>query len=181
MNEWVLAPLGVLALCASWVWIVNRKPRVGGLVWPSGLVLSGPVQRPDVDYDGTIVLGANADFGTIRCRAVVIARGAEVSAGTIEAVRVTIEGTLSVAETLVARKRLDVKGVLQADEVCASRIVLRKKARATVLVVTGDPRIHRHPGAVVKGFFSTRGEMPSRRPADIEEARTLHLLEGHSP
>lgn len=177
MNEWVLAPLGVLAVCVAWIWLVNRKPRVGGLVWPAGLALAGPVLRPDVDYDGTIVLGAAADFGTIRCRALVIARGAEVSAARIEAARVRVDGSLSVTETLVARKRLDVAGDLEADEVCASRIRLRKRARATVLVVSGEPRIKRHPDAVVKGFFSTRGEMPVRGPAKIEESRTIHLLE----
>ena len=178
MNEWVLAPLGVLVICAAWIWLVNRRPRVGGFVWPAGLALSGPVLRPDIDYDGTIVLGANADFGAIRCRMLVIARGADVSAAKIDAVRVRVEGTLSVTETLVARKRLDVAGVLEADEVCASRIRLRKRARATVLVATGDPRIHRHPDAVVKGFFSTRGEMPVRAaPETSDDARTIHLLE----
>lgn len=178
MNEWVLAPLGVMVVCAAWIFFVNRQPRVGGLVWPAGLALAGPVLRPDIDYDGTVVLGADAGFGSIRCRALVIARGADVTAAKIDAVRVRIDGSLSVTETLVARKRLDVSGDLQADEVCASRIRLRKRAKATVLVVTGDPRIKRHPDAVVKGFFSTRGEMPVRGPAaKTDESRTIHLLE----
>lgn len=178
MNEWVLAPLGVLAVCGLWIWAVNRRPRVGGFVWPVGLSLSGPVLRPDVDYDGTVVLGAEADFGTIRCRELVIARGADVSVARVEAARVRVEGTLSVAETLVARKHLDVSGELAADEVSAPRITLRKDSRATVLVATGNPRIRRHPDAVVKGFFSDRGEMPDRKPAsDPDEARTIHLLE----
>lgn len=178
MNEWVLAPLGVLVACALWVWAVNRRPRVGGFVWPVGLALSGPVLRPDVDYDGTVVLGAEADFGTIRCRVLVIARGADVNVARVEAARVRVEGTLSVAETLFARKRLDVAGELTADEVHAPHITLRKSSRATVLVATGNPRIRRHPGAVVKGFFSERGEMLPRKAAeDPDEARTIHLLE----
>lgn len=179
MNEWVLAPLGVLVACALWVWAVNRRPRVGGFVWPTGLALSGPVLRPDVVYDGSVVLGADADFGSIRCRTLVIARGADVRAAKVEAARVRVEGTLAVAETLTVRKRLDVSGDLEADEVQAPRITLRKHARATVLVVAGSPRIDRHPDAVVKGFFSERGEMTPRKraPDPNDESRTIHLLE----
>ena len=178
MNEWVLAPLGVLIACALWIAFVNRRPRVGGLVWPEGLSLAGPVLRPDVDYDGTVVIGASADFGKIRCRMLVIARGADVSVGHVDAARVRVDGTLAVAQLLVARKRLDVNGVFSADEVTAPKIRLTKRAIATVLIVTGSPKIKRHPGAVVKGFFSERGEMPSR-PAvpPTDEARTIHLLE----
>lgn len=182
MNEWVLAPLAVLAACAIWIAFVNRRPRVGGLVWPAGLSLSGPVLRPDIEYDGTVVLGANADFGKIRCRSLVIARGADVSVGQVDASRVRVDGILSVAETLVARKRLDVRGAFTADEVTAPRIVLRKRSTSTVLVANGSPAIKRHPDAVVKGFFSERGEMPSR-PAPrsagsrSDDARTIHLLE----
>jgi hypothetical protein len=178
VNEWVLAPLGVLVACALWVYAVNQRPRVGGFVWPVGLALSGPVLRPDIDYDGTVVLGAEADFGAIRCRVLVITRGADVTATKVEAARVRVEGTLAVADLLVARKRLDVAGVLSADEVCAPRITLRKSSRATVLVVSGDPKIRRHPGAVVKGFFSERGEMPAVRKSDPDtQARTIHVLE----
>ena len=178
MNEWVLVPLGVLAACAIWIAFVNRRARVGGVVWPAGLSLAGPVLRPDIEYDGTVVIGANADFGKIRCRSLVIARGADVSVGHVDASRVRVDGTFSVAELLVARKRLEVRGQLTADEVTAPKIVLRKKSESTVLIANGAPRIKRHPDAVVKGFFSERGEMPSRPPApQSDEPRTIHLLE----
>jgi hypothetical protein len=177
VNEWVLAPLGVLVACALWVWLANRRPRVGGLVWPEGFALGGEIARPDIDYDGTVVLAGGVSFGTIRCRSLVIARGADVTADSVDAVRVKIEGALDVTASLVARKRLDVRGSLNADEVIAPRIRLQKRARATVIVAPGNPKIDRHPDAVVKGFFATRGEFPSRRhPAD-DEGRTLHLLD----
>ena len=161
MNGWVLAPVGVFLACAAWVLFVNRRPRVGGLVWPAGLSLAGPVLRPDLVYDGHVVLGGAADFGAIRCRSLVVTRGAEVSAASVEAGRVRVEGSLSVRRTLTVKRKLDVAGTLEADEVEAKRILLRKRARATVLVAPGEPRIDRHPDAVVKGFFSTRAELPS--------------------
>lgn len=180
MNEWVLAPLGLLALCAAWVLFVNRRPRVGGVVWPEGMTLTGPVTCPDLAYDGTVVLGANVELGVIRCRTLVVARGVEVGARRVEAGRVRVEGTLLVDEVLAAAKLVDIAGELEADEVQAPRIRLRKRARATVVVVPGKPRLVRHPAAHVKGFFSSRSELPAagvplRHRMDTQKIR---LVEG---
>ena len=178
MNEWVLAPLGMLVLLTAWVLFVNRRPRVGGLVWPEGLALSGAVHCPDLVYDGHVVLGANAEFATIRCRTLVVTRGIEVTARVIEAARVRVEGTLLVDESLVATKVVDVRGELEAEEVRAPRIKLRRKSRATVVLVPGKPRISRHPAAMVKGFFSTRAELPAggvptRHKTDTQKIRLV--------
>ena len=160
MNEWVLAPLGVLVVCTSWVLFVNRKPRIGGLVWPEGLKLGGTTELPDVVYDGNAVIGGTVELGTVRCRSLVIPRGADVSMRRVECARLRVDGELRVAEVVLAEKRLEVRGSLEADEARSKRIVLRTRSRTRVMVAPGEPRIERHPDADVKGFFSGRGELP---------------------
>lgn len=160
MNEWVLAPLGVLAVSVAWVLFVNRKPRVGGLVWPDGVTLGGSTDTPDVAYDGNAVIGGVVELGAVRCRSLVIPRGADVTARRVECARLRVDGTLTVEETLIAARRIEVRGTLEADEAQSKCIVLRKGSRARVMVAPGAPRIDRHPEADVKGFFSARGELP---------------------
>ncbi|HVO31671.1 MAG TPA: hypothetical protein VMV18_13080 [bacterium] len=159
IRDWTLAPLAVAALCALWIWIVNRRPRLAGMVWPSGAELGGALARPDVSYPGDVVLGCDGRFGTIQCRTLVIAAGADVRADLVVALRVRVDGALQLRQSLTAGKRLEVRGVLRAEEIHAPRIVLRARSRTTAITVAGHPRIDRHPAAVMKGFFEHRDEI----------------------
>lgn len=159
MNEWVLVPLVVLVACTAWVLFVNRKPRVGGLVWPEGLALGGTAALPDVRYDGNAVIGGVVELGVVRCRSLVVPRGADVTARRVECARLRVDGSLTVEEIVSAEKRIEVRGTLEADEVRSKRIVLRRRSRSRVMVASGNPRIDRHPEAEVQGFFSGRGEL----------------------
>lgn len=161
MRLYVLAPLGVTALCLLWIWFANRRPRITGAIWPDGMRLSGAVERPDVEYEGDLVLACDANFGRIRCRVLRIARGADVTATSVEAMRVRIDGRLRGVARIAAARRLLVRGELRADDVDAPRIRLTAGARATVLTVAGNARIERHPKAEVKGFFNDLDEMRS--------------------
>ena len=159
MKTYLLAPLVLSALCLLWVFVTNRRPRMSGALWPKGLTLSGSVSRPDLQYEGDVVLACSGSFGTIRCRSLKIAKGADVGALAVEAAKVVVDGRLSGVKTISAGKRLTVVGELRADDVRSPRITLCAKARATVLTVTGASRIDRHPKADVKGFFTGREEM----------------------
>lgn len=159
MKTYLLAPLVLSTLCLLWVFIANRRPQMTGALWPKGLTLSGSVSRPDLQYDGDVVLACSGSFGAIRCRSLRIAKGADVAAIAVEAAKIRIEGRLAGVKSLAAGKRLTVSGELRADDVRAPRITLRAKARATVLTVTGETLIERHPKADVKGFFAGREEM----------------------
>lgn len=159
IRTWTLIPLAVFAVCAAWVWILNRRPRLRGMVWPKGVDLGGSRARPDLSYAADVVLGCDARFGTIQCRTLVIAAGAEITADVVVASRVRVEGRLSVRNGLTAGVRLEVRGDLRAEEVKARRIVLRAGSRTTAITVLGNPRIRRHPQAQVKGFFEHRDEI----------------------
>lgn len=159
MKTYLLAPLVLSMLCLLWVFIANRRPQMTGALWPKGLTLSGSVSRPDLQYEGDVVLACSGNFGTIRCRSLKIARGADVGASAIEAAKIVIDGRLTGVKSIAAGKRLTVLGELRADDVRAPRITLKAKARATVLTVTGESLIERHPKADVKGFFTGREEM----------------------
>jgi hypothetical protein len=162
IRDWTLAPLGVLLVCLAWIWLANRRPRRTGVSWPAGFDVSGPSVCPDLVYAGDVVLGCEGRFESIQCRSLTIAAGGRVRATRIVAQRVTVLGDarLRCDETLTAAKRLEVRGELSATEVQAKRIVLGARSLSTVLTAAGSPRIKRHPGAIVKGFF-----------ADADEAR----------
>ncbi len=161
MNTWILAPLGIAALCLLVVWIVNRKPRLSGVLWPTGMVLGGSIERPDVAYDGDIVLGAEGKFGTIRCRRLHVAKGSEVSIRRIEAARVRIDGRLFGVRMLAVGKTLLVNGELKADDLQCPTIILAAGSKSMVVTVSGHHKIKRDPKAEVKGFFSDIMEMDS--------------------
>jgi cytoskeletal protein CcmA (bactofilin family) len=159
MRLYVLVPLAVSALCLLYVWIANRRARVGGAVIPQGMLLSGDVESPDLQYDGDVVLGGTHAFQSIRCRRLRIARGADVSVRAVEAGRVSVEGRLRNVKILTAAKLLEVRGgELRVDDVRAPKIVIDKNASAVVLTVTGTTRLVRHPAAEVKGFFADLDE-----------------------
>lgn len=159
MNTWILAPLGVALFCLLVTWFVNRRPRLTGVLWPKGMVLSGSIERPDVAYDGDIVLGTEGKFGTIRCRRLLVARGSEVSVRRIEAARVRVDGKLAGVRTLAVGSRLEVNGELKAEDLQCPKIVLTAGSRSMVVTVTGAHKIVRHPKAEVKGFFEDVNEM----------------------
>lgn len=159
MRIYVLIPLVVSTLCLLWIWFANRHPRIAGALIPNGLVLSGRVECPDLQYDGDVVLGGTHAFQSIRCRRLRIARGADVVVRTIEAGRVTVAGRLRGVKSLTAAKRLEVLGgELRVDDVRAPKIVIDKHACAVVLTVTGATKLSRHPAAEVKGFFADLDE-----------------------
>ena len=153
LREPVLIPLGVFALCVAIAWLLNRRARAAWLLWPRGLELTGPITRPDLSFDGDVVLGADQRFGTIQCRRLSIARGATVLAHRVIAVRVVVDGALETTDAVQAARRLDVRGRLEADSVRCPRVTLHAGSRATVMTLTGNTRLHRHPKAVAKGFF----------------------------
>lgn len=159
MNPWAAYPLGVALACLLITWLLNRRPKLTGVSWPGGLALGGSLERPDLDYDGDVVLGGTAAFGTVRCRRLLIARGADVDIETVEAARVRVDGRLTGVHELGAGKRLEVCGELVADAVVSPRIILRKRCRANVLTVGATTRLDRHPLADVKGFFTDGDEL----------------------
>src|SRR5882724_8130812 len=137
VREWTLAPLALAALCALWIWIANRRPRLAGVTWPRGLDLGGSLARPDLFYAGDVVLGCEARFRTIQCRSLTIAKGAGVEADTIVASRVRVDGTLTKVRSLTAATKLDVRGTLECEDLRAKRILLRANSKTTALVVSG--------------------------------------------
>lgn len=159
MNPWAAYPLGVALACLLVTWILNRRPKLTGVSWPGGLALAGSLERPDLDYDGDIVLGGNAAFGSVRCRRLLIARGANVDIESVGAARVRVDGRLTGVQQLGAGKHVEVRGELVADAVVSPRILLRKHCRANVLTVGARTRIDRHPLADVKGFFTDGDEL----------------------
>lgn len=165
MKLYVLAPLLVACACIAIIWLSNRRAVCFAALWPKGLLLSGPVDQPDVVFDGEITLACAQRFGAIRCRTLRVLRGADVFAGSVEAETVIVDGRLRGVRALSAAKRLLVRGELYADDVRAQRIRLHAKARAVVLTVPRDARIERHPEAEVKGFF-----------ADLDEAKAVDYV-----
>ena len=159
MRLYVLFPLAVSSLCLLWVYIANRRARIAGAVIPQGMLLSGDVDCPDLQYDGDVVLGGTHSFQSIRCRRLRIARGGDVSVRSIEAGRVTIEGRLRSVKVLTAAKLVEViGGELRVDDVRCPKIVVDRHASAVVLTVTGTTKLIRHPAAEVKGFFADLDE-----------------------
>lgn len=170
MKTYALVPLAVSFLCLAWVWFANRRPRITGALWPSGFEVSGDLARPDLEYDGDVVLACDGRFGEVRCRSLRIARGARVRTASVDAARVHVDGHLDVDGALAVRKRLVVGGVLQAQEAQAPRIDLGAGSRSTVLKVRGKARIERHPRAVIKGFFGEEDDLHALRPAESASA-----------
>lgn len=158
MKLYVLLPLAVSVACLVFVWFANRGGVLHSALWPKGMRLAGPVEHPDVEFDGELFLACAGRFGAIRCRTLSIARGADVEAGSVVADRVLVEGKLRGVASLAAEKLLVVRGELYADDVRAPRIKLCKTARAVVLTVPRVCRLVRHPKAQVKGFFSDLDE-----------------------
>lgn len=165
MKLYVLVPLAVTAACLVFVWLANRRSVCHSALWPRGMKLSGPVERPDVEFEGELLLACAGRFGVIRCRTLHVARGAEVEAISIAADRVVVDGKLSGVASLAAEKVLVIRGELLADDVRAPRIQVRKDARAVVLTVPRECRLERHPDAQVKGFF-----------ADLDEAMAVDYV-----
>jgi hypothetical protein len=158
MRLYVLLPLAVTAACLAFVWFSNRRSVFHAALWPKGMRLAGPVESPDVEFDGELFLACAGRFGAIRCRTLRIGRGADVEAASVVADRVLVEGKLRGVASLAAEKMLVVRGELYADDVRAPRIKLCRSARAVVLTVPRVCRLERHPEAQVKGFFSDLDE-----------------------
>jgi hypothetical protein len=163
MRSYVLLPLAVSAVCALWIYLANRRPRVGGFVWPAGMEVGGGGSWPVLEYDGDVVLGCAQSFALIRCRTLRIAAGADVVARVVEAGRVIVNGRLRGVTSLTADRRLEVRGgELSVDDVRSPRVVVDRRARAVVLTLTGPCKVVRHPGADVRGFFSDLDEIAPR-------------------
>jgi hypothetical protein len=160
MKAYIVVPLAVAALCAIWTWLENRKTRVYGAMIPDGLRLTGQMDRPDLDYDGSLVLGGTHRFETLRCRRLHIAPGADIHASVVEAGRVIVEGALRGVRSLIVGRNLRVtrEGTLRVDDILSPVIHLDKCSSTIALTVTGPTRLYRHPHADVKGFFATREE-----------------------
>lgn len=165
MKIYLLLPLAVSAACLLYVWFANRRSVCHSALWPKGMRLSGPVERPDVEFDGELLLACAGSFGSIRCRTLRIARGADVSATAVHADRVIVDGRLRGVASLAAECVITVRGELYADDVRSPRIRLKKTARAVVLTIPRTCRLERHPDAQVKGFF-----------ADLEEAMAVDYV-----
>ena len=174
MKLYVLVPLAVSAACLAYVWFANRRSVCHSALWPKGMRLAGPVEQPDVEFDGELFLACAGSFGSIRCRTLRVARGADVQATRVHADRVIVDGRLRGVASLVAERVVTVRGELYADDVRCPRIRLKKTARAVVLTVPRGARLERHPEAQVKGFF-----------ADLEEAMAVdyvrRLKNGETP
>ena len=165
MRTYILLPLLVSVVSLIAVWFVNRRGWISAALWPKGMGISGDVDRPDIAFDGELVLGCAQSFGTITCRSLRVAAGADVHATHVKAGSVQVDGRLRGVETLVAERRLDIRGELFADDVRSPRIRIEKRSRAVVLTVTGPSKIDRHPDAEVKGFF-----------ADLDEAMAVDYV-----
>lgn len=176
MKLYVLLPLAVSAACLAFVWLANRRSVSHSALWPKGMRLAGPVERPDVEFDGELFLSCAGRFGAIRCRTLRVARGADVEAVSVSADRVLVEGRLRGVASLAAEKMLVVRGELLADDVRAPRIKLCKTARAVVLTVPRACRLQRHPDAQVKGFFSDLDEAMA-----VDYVRRLESREAPGP
>lgn len=159
MNPWAAYPLGVALACLLITWLLNRRPKLTGVSWPAGLALAGSLERPDLDYDGDVVLAGAARFGTVRCRRLFVPRGADVIIETVVAARVRVDGRLTGVHELGAGKRVEIRGELVAEAVVSPRIMLRKRSRANVLTIGAATCIDRHPLAEVKGFFTDGDEL----------------------
>lgn len=158
MKLYILVPLAVSAACLLYVWFANRGSAVHSALWPKGMKLAGPVERPDVEFDGELLLACAGSFGAIRCRTLRIAAGADVSAASIAATRVYVDGTLRGVASMTVENALVVKGELLADDVRAPRIKLTASSKATVLTIPRQCKLDRHPEAQVKGFFASLDE-----------------------
>jgi hypothetical protein len=179
MRLYILVPLAVATLSLLAVWFVNRRVVCHSALWPKGLTLSGPIERPDVAFDGELVLACAGTFGQIRCRSLQVLRGADVEATSVIAGSVSVVGRLRGVASLTAEKSVVVRGELYADDVRAPKIRLLATSRAVVLTVSRQAKIERHPAAMVKGFFTDLDEARSvdyvRRLDRVDVERTLAL------
>lgn len=165
MKLYVLLPLAVSVACLVYVWFANRRSVCHSALWPKGMRLSGPIDRPDVEFDGELLLACAGKFGDIRCRTLRVARGASVEATSVHADRVVVDGILRGVNALLADKVLTVYGELYADDVRSPLVKLKKGSRAVVLTVPRAAKLQRHPEAQVKGFF-----------ADLDEAMAVDYV-----
>jgi len=159
IHSWAIWPLAVFAVCVVAVWVINRRPRLAGAVWPEGFDVGGKLAAPDVSYASDVTLGCSGRFGLIQCRTLVIARGAKIVADSVVAVRVTVEGELKVRDSLTAGKRVEVRGELATEALKAPHLVLRARSKTTAITVSRGARVDRHPDAITKGFFEDRDEI----------------------
>lgn len=176
MKLYVIVPLAVAAACVLYVWLANRRSTAHSALWPEGMKLAGPVERPDVEFDGELLLACAGRFGAIRCRTLRIAAGADVEASSIAANRVQVDGTLRGIASMVVESSLVVRGELLADDVRAPRITLAAKSKATVLTIPRQCKLKRHPDAQVKGFFASLEEAMA-----VDYVRRLESLDATQP
>jgi hypothetical protein len=176
MKLYVLIPLAVAAACLLYVWLTNRRTVTHSALWPKGMRLAGPVEQPDVEFDGELLLACAGSFGAIRCRTLRIAAGADVSAKSIAASRVRVDGTLRGVASLAAESSLVVRGQLFADDVRSPRIKLTATSKATVLTIPRQCKLDRHPSAQVKGFFVSLEEAMA-----VDYVRRLESLDATQP
>lgn len=164
MREWAIAPVVVLALCALWTWLANRRPRRTGVVWPEGFSVAGSTVRPTLGYPRDVVLGCEGNFRTIECRVLTLVAGADVK-----------------AELIIARKLVVMSGAsLCAEELRVQRLVLEAGSRTTALVIGKPRKVKRHPTAIAKGFYADRQEAEAAGAVRAELAGTVKAVAGKS-
>ncbi|HLG19621.1 MAG TPA: hypothetical protein VI895_07365 [Bdellovibrionota bacterium] len=143
--------------------LMSRRQEIETATFPAGLEFLTGDQLFSLSTNQDLAVNCEMSFDRLTCRRLYVGPDAILSGKVIEATQIIAEGTLQNVQYIRAEEEIVIKQVAVIGKVDSPRLVLGKRAVATIQVVPAATRVIMKRGAQSRGFFGSIEELEKAR------------------